>query len=57
MKRKIIFYLIISLVSIIAFLLAHDYSNSLRVINGFGGELSFLFIPFLVWCVRKNVEE
>lgn len=55
-KYKILAYLLITAVSIIVFGITHSFANSLRTVNGFGGELAILLTPVLVSLTRANIK-
>lgn len=55
-KCKILAYLLITAVSIIAFAITHDFANTLRPVKGFGGELMILLTPILVSLFRANLK-
>lgn len=57
MKNKVLFYVILSLASIIAFLKCYEYANLFRVNNVAGGELGLLLVPFIVAMVIKNYRD
>ena len=49
MKNKLLFYLFLSLASLIAFLKCYEYARSLRTNDVVGGEIGLLLIPFIVY--------
>jgi hypothetical protein len=49
MKNKVIFYVILSLLSIIATLQCYTYAVQFRAVDVVGGEIGLLLIPFIVW--------
>lgn len=56
--RKFVFYLFLSLASIIACLKLHEYAASMRFnTDAWGGELMLLFIPYMVWLAIRNFKD
>ena len=55
--NKVLFYVILSLTSIIAFLKCYEYASQFRVNNVAGGELGLLFVPFIVGMAIKNYRD
>lgn len=55
-KYTILAYLLITALSIILFAVTHSFANTLRPVNGFGGELAILLTPVLISLVRANLK-
>ena len=55
-KYKILAYMVITAMSIILFGITHSFANTLRPVNGFGGELMILLTPILVSLFRANIK-
>ncbi|MDY4812783.1 MAG: hypothetical protein SO152_02900 [Ruminococcus sp.] len=55
-KYKILAYMVITAMSIILFGITHSFANSIRNLNGFGGELMILLTPILVSLFRANIK-
>lgn len=55
-KYTILAYLLITALSIILFAVTHSFANTLRPVNGFGGELMILLTPILVSLFRANIK-
>lgn len=55
-KYKILAYLLITALSVILFAILHSIANTLRPVNGFGGELMILLAPILVSLLRANIK-
>ena len=55
-RNTIIAYVVLSAVSIIIFAVAHNYANTIRPANGYGGEILAFLIPFMVWAFNSNVK-
>lgn len=53
-KYTILAYMVITAMSIILFGITHSFANTLRPVNGFGGELMILLAPVLVSLARAN---
>lgn len=53
MKNRALFYVVLSLASIIACLKCYEYAIQFRVNNVIGGEIGLLLIPFVVWMAVK----
>ena len=59
-KKKVIKWVLISVVSVIAFVIAHKLATVERSYNAIGGEMFMLLIPFFVWYVqdcKKQLKE
>ena len=57
-EKKIIFYILITLASIIACLKCHEYAITMRFNNNaWGGELFLLLIPYVVYMAIKNFRD
>lgn len=57
MKNKVLFYVFLSLASIVAFLKCYEYASLFRVNNVAGGELGLLLVPFIVGMAIKNYRD
>lgn len=55
-KYKILAYVVITALSVILFAVTHSFANTLRPVNGFGGELAILLTPVLVSLTRTNIK-
>lgn len=55
-RNTIIAYVVLSAVSIIIFAVAHNYANTIRPDNGYGGEFMAFLIPFVVWAFNSNIK-
>lgn len=59
-KKKLIKWVLISILSVILFVLAHKLATVERSYNAMGGEMFMLLIPFFVWYVqdcKKQLKE
>ena len=59
-KKKVIKWVLISVVSVIAFVIAHKLATMERSYKAIGGEMFMLLIPFFVWYVqdcKKQLKE
>lgn len=56
-RNTIIAYTFLSILSVIIFLCCHEYANTLRPANAYGGELTAFLLPFFVWATRRNIKD
>lgn len=59
-KKKFVKWALISILSVILFVLAHKLATIERSYNAMGGEMFMLLIPFFVWYVqdcKKQLKE
>lgn len=55
-KKKVLKWVLISVLSVILFVLAHKLATAERTYNAIGGEMFMLMIPFFVWYVQDCVK-
>lgn len=55
-KKKLIKWVLISILSVILFVLAHKLATAERTYNAIGGEMFMFLIPFFVWYVQDCVK-
>lgn len=55
-KKKVLKWVLIFFVSVIAFAIAHKLATVERSYNAMGGEMFMLLIPFFVWYVQDCVK-
>lgn len=55
-KKKVIKWVLISVVSVIAFVIAHKLATMERSYKAIGGEMFMLLIPFFVWYIQDCVK-
>lgn len=53
--EKVMFYLILTLASIIAVFKFHDIANLTRIGNAWGGEVTLILIPLIVYFAISNL--
>ena len=59
-KKKVLKWVLIFLISVIAFVIAHKLATMERSYKAIGGEMFMLLIPFFVWYVqdcKKQLKE
>lgn len=47
--RRIVFYILLFILSLLLCRYAHTYADSLRTSSAWGGEVFLLLIPYIVW--------
>lgn len=57
LRNTIIAYIFLIILSIIIFFYCHEYANTLRPSNAYGGELTAFLLPFIVWATRRNIKD
>lgn len=57
LRNTIIAYALLIILSIIIFYFCHEYANTVRPANGYGGELTAFLLPFFVWVTRRNIKD
>lgn len=55
-KKKVLKWVLIFFVSVIAFAIAHKLATIERSYNAIGGEMFVLLIPFFVWYIQDCVK-
>ena len=55
-KKKFVKWALISILSVILFVLAHKLATAERTYNAIGGEMFMLLIPFFVWYIQDCVK-
>lgn len=56
-RKAIITALIVTLATIVAFILAHNAATAEREYKAIGGEVFALLIPFICFTAKKNAKE
>ena len=54
--EKFFFYAILTLFSIIAMFKMHEVASLMRINDTWGGELTLVFIPLIVWYTISNIK-
>ena len=55
-KKKVLKWVLIFLISVIAFVIAHKLATMERSYKAIGGEMFMLLIPFFVWYIQDCVK-